>query len=70
MNDAEIEQRAETIKANGIRVGIPVSDDHARLAATWGDPTLSAVDTVRSLDYQKHEPGAVFRPVVLPDDSN
>ncbi len=70
MNESEIEERAETIRANGERVGIPVSEDHARLAAKWGDPTLSAIEVVRELDYQKHEPGAVFRPVVLSDESN
>ncbi len=70
MNESKIERRVQAIKAIGDNVDIPISDDHARLAAKWHDPIFDAVAKVRALDYQNHEPGAVFRPVVLRDESN
>ena len=62
-------QRAEDIANAGGRVGIPISDDHAQLAAKWGDSLYLAFDVVRSIDYQAHEPSNVFNPVVLSVDS-
>ena len=49
-------QRAEDIANAGGRVGIPISDDHAQLAAKWGDSLYLAFDVVRAIDYQDHEP--------------
>ena len=61
-------QRAEDIANAGGRVGIPISKEHAQLAATWGDSLYLAFDVVRAIDYQAHEPSNVFNPVRPIDD--
>ena len=63
------DQRSEDIANAGGRVGIPISDDHAQLAAKWGDSLYLAFDVVRAIDYQAHEPSNVFNPVVPSVDS-
>ena len=62
-------QRAEEISNAGKRVGIPISEDHAKLVAKSSDSLYDAIDIVRSLEYQDHEPSNVFHPVVLVDGS-
>ena len=62
-------QRAEDIADAGARVGIPISEEHAQLAAKWGDSLYLAFDVVRAIDYQAHEPSNVFNPVVPSVDS-
>ena len=70
MPNTEETQRAEDIANAGQRVGIPISGDHARIAAKWGDSLYSAFDVVRAIDYQSHEPSNVFNPVVADDCSD
>ena len=62
-------QRAEDISNAGQRVGIPISEDHAELIARSSDSLYDAINTVRSLEYQAHEPCNVFHPVDLVDSS-
>ncbi len=62
--------RAKAIENAGQRVGIPVSPEHADLAATWGDSVYNSFDVVRSLNYQMHEPSNVFNPVVIEPNSD
>jgi hypothetical protein len=63
-------QRANDLVARGDRAGIPVTEDHARMAAKSSDSLYDAYDAVRSIDYQDHEPSNVFNPVVLDDASD
>ena len=69
MPDTEQTQRAKDIYDAGQRLGIPISKDHAELVAKSSDSLCDAIDTVRSLEYQDHEPCNVFHPVVLIDGS-
>ena len=69
MPNTEQTQRAEDIANAAQRVGITISDDHAKLVAKSSDSLYDAIDTVRSLEYQDHEPCNVFHPVVLADGS-
>lgn len=69
MPDTEQTQRAKDIYDAGQRLGIPISKDHAELVAKSSDSLYDAIDTVRSLEYQDHEPCNVFHPVVLVDGS-
>ena len=63
-------QRAEDIYNAGQRAGIPISGNHLDLVAKSSDSLYDAIDTVRSLEYQDHEPCNVFHPVVLADGSD
>ena len=65
MLEPEELQRAEEIIKSGERTAIPISEKNAQLAAKWGDLLGPAVDVVRAIDYQAHEPANVFNPVVL-----
>ena len=65
MTEPEELQRAQEIIKSGERTAIPISDDNAQLAAKWGDLLGPAVEVVRAIDYQDHEPANVFNPVVL-----
>ena len=58
-------QRAKEIVDAAQLVGIPISRDHAQMVAKWGESFRPAVDVVRSIDYQDHEPCNVFNPVDL-----
>ena len=69
MTEPTESQRAEDIANAGERVGIPISEENARLAAKSSDSLYNAIEVVRSLDYQDHEPSNVFNPVVLGDGS-
>lgn len=69
MPNTQQTQRAEYISNAGKRLGIPISEVHAELVAKSSDSLYDAIDTVRSLEYQDHEPCNVFNPVVLVDDS-
>ena len=69
MTEPEENQRAEDIVSAGGRAGIPISEENARLAAKSSDSLYNAIEVVRSLDYQDHEPSNVFNPVVLGDGS-
>ncbi len=60
----------EEISNAGQRASIPISEDHAKLVAKSSDSLFDAIDTVRSMDYQDHEPCNVFNPVVLIDVSD
>lgn len=62
-------QLAEYITNAGKRLGIPISDDHAELVAKSSDSLRDAIEAVRPLEYQDHEPCNVFHPVVLADSS-
>ena len=70
MPNTEQTQRTQDIRNAGQRVGIPISEDHAELVAKASDSLYDAIDTVRSLEYQDHEPCNVFHPVVLADRSD
>ena len=66
-------QRTEDFVAAGERAGIPISEEHARLAAKSSDSLVAAIEALRRLEYQDHEPSNVFNPVVLDggsDDGN
>ena len=49
--------------------GIPISENHVELVAKSSDALIAAIDTVRSLDYEDHEPCNVFHPVILAGSS-
>ncbi len=70
MPNTEQNHRAEDIYNAGQRLGIPISKNHAELVAKSSDSLYDAIDTVRSLEYQDHEPCNVFHPVVLVDSSD
>ena len=70
MPNTEQPQRSQDIYDAGQRLGIPISEDHAELVAKSSDSLCDAIDTVRSLEYQDHEPCNVFHPVVLTDGSD
>ncbi len=70
MPDIEQTQRAKDIYNAGQRLGIPISKYHAELVAKSSDSLYDAIDTVRSLEYQDHEPCNVFHPVVLTNGSD
>ena len=70
MPNTEKSQLAEHIANTGQRVGIPISADHANLVAKSSDSLFDAIDAVRAMDYQDHEPCNVFNPVVLADASD
>ncbi len=63
------DQRAKIIATGGELAGIPISEEHAKLAAKGSDALYAAFVVVRSIDYQDHEPSNVFHPVVLADGS-
>ncbi len=69
MTDPTHRPRSEDIAEAGMRSGIPISDEHARLVAKSSDTLFDAFEVVRSLDYQDHEPCNVFNPVVLGEES-
>ena len=66
-NTQQSPTRAKNISNAGQRLGIPISDDHAQLIAKSSDSLYDAIATVRSLEYQDHEPCNVFQPVLLVD---
>ncbi len=70
MPNTEKNHRAEHISNAAHRVGIPISEDHAQLVAKSSDALYDAIDTVRTLEYQDHEPCNVFHPVVFADGSD
>lgn len=70
MPNTDETQRAEDISNAGQRVGIPISEVHAELVAKSSDSLYDAIDTVRSLEYQDHEPCNVFHPVAFAGDSD
>ena len=70
MPNTENSRLDEHITNAGQRLGIPVSEDHAKLVAKSSDSLFDAIDAVRSMDYQDHEPCNVFNPVVLADTSD
>ena len=70
MPNTENSQLPEHIASTGQRVGIPISEDHANLVAKSSDSLFDAIDAVRVMDYQDHEPCNVFNPVVLADASD
>ena len=70
MPNTEQNHRAEDIYNAGQSLGIPISKNHAELVAKSSDSLYDAIDTVRSLEYQDHEPWNVFQPVVLVDSSD
>ena len=70
MPNTEKTLRAQDIADAAQRVGIPISEDHAELVAKSSDALYDAIDTVRSLEYQDHEPCNVFHPVVLVDEAD
>ena len=70
MPNTENSQLPEHIANTGQRVGIPVSEDHANLVAKSSDSLFDAIDAVRAMDYQDHEPCNVFNPVALADASD
>ena len=70
MPNTENSQLPEHIANAGQRVGIPISEDHAKLVAKSSDSLFDAIDAVRAMDYQDHEPCNVFNPVVLADASD
>ena len=63
-------QNADEYADAGRRTGIPISGNHAMMAANSSDSLHDAIDLVRSLDYQDHEPSNVFNPVVLVEGSS
>ena len=65
MSEAEEDRIAREIAEVGARIGIPISDENARLAAKWGDLVQPASEAVRGIDYQDHEPANTFNPVVI-----
>ena len=70
MSEISEEQRAKHIATAGGRDGIPISEEHARLAAKAADSLYDSFEVVRSLEYQDHEPSNVFNPVVVEDGSD
>ena len=70
MPNTEQTPRAEDTSNAAQRLGIPISKDHAELVAKSSDSLYDAIDIVRSLEYQGHEPCNVFHPVVLVGGSN
>ena len=70
MPNTEQTQRAKDISNAGQRLGIPISEDHAELVARSSESLYDAINTVRSLEYQAHEPSNVFHPVDLVDSSD
>ena len=70
MTDSTNRRSSEDITEAGKRLGIPISDEHARLVARSSDSLFDAFEVVRSLDYQDHEPSNVFNPVVLTNASD
>lgn len=70
MPNTEQTQRSQYIFNAGQRLGIPISEDHAELVAKSSDSLYDAIDTVRSLEYQDHEPCNVFHPVTLANGSD
>ena len=70
MTEPDENKRAEDIVRAGVRAGIPISEQNARLAAKSSDALYNAIEVVRSLEYQDHEPSNVFNPVVLGDGSD
>ena len=67
MNKSTKRQSVEDYSDAGRRAGIPISDQHASMAANSSDALHDAIALVRSLDYQDHEPCNIFNPVVLDD---
>lgn len=69
MPEISKDQRAQIIAGGGELAGIPISEEHAKLAANGSDALYAAFEVVRAIDYQEHEPSNVFHPVVLADGS-
>ena len=70
MSEAEEHRVAQEIAEAGSKIGVPISDENARLAAKWGDLVTPASDAVRAIDYQDHEPANTFNPVVIDGGSS
>ena len=69
MTDSIDRPSSEKIAKAAQRSDIPISDEHAQLVAKTSDSLLDAIEVVRSLNYQDHEPSNVFNPVVISDGS-
>ena len=71
MPNTEQTQRTQDIRNAGQRVRhTNIRGSRRKLVAKASDSLYDAIDTVRSLEYQDHEPCNVFHPVVLADRSD